>query len=121
MLLLLNKDRSSSSEISLPLKEDNDLDSAANNRASFLCVHQFSHNGWEESFKDLPYTHVGENIARNYPNATSTNPAFMASEEHRDNILDPKFEDIGIASGNCSRESDDGTQSVTVELFGGYN
>lgn len=121
ILLLLNNDRSSGSEISLPLKEDNDLDSAANNRESFLCVHQFSHNGWEESFKDLPYTHMGENIARNYPDASSTNTAFMDSEEHRDNILDTKFEDIGIASGNCPKESDDGTQSVTVELFGGYN
>lgn len=119
LLQLTNQERSLNLEA--PLREDSVLDAAAGARATALCSASFSHDGWQESFSASSYNHIGENIARNYPDANSTNIALMASKEHRDNILDTKFEDIGIASGNCSKESPDGTQAVTVELFGGYN
>ena len=46
------------------------------------------------------YYHAGENIARDYNNSTKrTATAYMNSEEHRDNILDPTYTEVGI--GQC--------------------
>ncbi|MFZ3069369.1 MAG: CAP domain-containing protein [Microgenomates group bacterium] len=46
------------------------------------------------------YYHAGENIARDYNNSTKrTATAYMNSEEHRDNILDPAYTEVGI--GQC--------------------
>lgn len=115
---LTNQDRSKASQ--LPLKEDAELDREVSQRASKLCSAPFSHESWEDSFNNLPYTHIGENIARNYPDAESVNDAFMASPEHRQNILDPQFSDIGIDKVICGKNNPYGTSSVVVELFGGY-
>jgi uncharacterized protein YkwD len=42
------------------------------------------------------YTWLGENIAFNYPDAASVVNAWMNSPEHRANILNPNFTDIGV-------------------------
>jgi uncharacterized protein YkwD len=43
------------------------------------------------------YAWLGENIAFNYPDATSVVNAWMNSPEHRANILNPNFADIGVS------------------------
>lgn len=118
MIQLTNKERSIVNEV--PLREDRSLDIVADKRAMMLCDGYFSHDGWQKSFVDLSYNHVGENIARNYDDASSTNKALMESPDHRANILDAKFSDIGLSSLICGTNSY-GTDTLTVELFGGYN
>ncbi len=43
------------------------------------------------------YAWLGENIAFNYPDAPSVVAAWMNSPEHRANILDPNYTDIGVS------------------------
>jgi uncharacterized protein YkwD len=42
------------------------------------------------------YTWLGENIAFNYPDAASVVAAWMTSPQHRANILNPNYTDIGV-------------------------
>jgi uncharacterized protein YkwD len=42
------------------------------------------------------YAWLGENIAFNYPDAASVVAAWMNSPEHRANILNPNYTDIGV-------------------------
>lgn len=43
------------------------------------------------------YSIAGENLAKNYPTATATVDAWMASESHRANILDDRYTEVGFA------------------------
>lgn len=47
------------------------------------------------------YEKAGENLAQGFDSDTKMMEAFMNSPTHRDNILDPKFLDLGI--GRCGR------------------
>ncbi len=42
------------------------------------------------------YKYAGENLARDFSNATDAVNAWMASQSHRENILNPNYRDIGI-------------------------
>jgi uncharacterized protein YkwD len=44
------------------------------------------------------YDYAGENLAVNFVNSPDISNAWMASPEHRANILNPVFKDIGIAT-----------------------
>lgn len=43
------------------------------------------------------FSFAGENLAKNFTNADDVVKAWMASPTHRDNLLNPKYHDIGIA------------------------
>jgi hypothetical protein len=43
------------------------------------------------------YLYAGENLAKDFVESSAVVNAWMASPSHRDNILNPKFKDIGIA------------------------
>lgn len=43
------------------------------------------------------YIHAGENLAADFESSEELFAAWMNSETHRDNILSPKFQDLGIA------------------------
>lgn len=43
------------------------------------------------------YLYAGENLARDFTDANSVVAAWMASPTHRDNILNPHYQDIGFA------------------------
>lgn len=43
------------------------------------------------------FTVAGENLAKNFSSADNVVAAWMASPTHRDNLLNPKYQDIGIA------------------------
>lgn len=43
------------------------------------------------------YLYAGENLARNYADMTETMQAWMASPEHKANILKPEYTETGIA------------------------
>ena len=43
------------------------------------------------------FTYAGENLAKNFYNSDDVITAWMASPTHRDNLLNSKYQDIGIA------------------------
>lgn len=45
------------------------------------------------------YTRAGENLAMNFKTATAQQSAWMKSPTHRKNILNPGFQEIGVAVG----------------------
>lgn len=62
------------------------------------------------------YTYAGENLAKDFGNTDSMVSAWMASPTHRDNIVSPKYQEIGIAVVPGSLG---GQETVlVVELFG---
>lgn len=52
--------------------------------------HWFEANGYE-------YKYAGENLAINYENSVSQHEAWMNSVTHRENILDPHYQETGAA------------------------
>lgn len=69
-------------------------------------------------FKDFGYRYryAGENLARDFSNASSAVDAWMASPSHKENILSPKYEEIGIAvvEGNLAGVE----TTIIVQFFG---
>lgn len=43
------------------------------------------------------FSYAGENLARNFSSSDDVVKAWMASPSHRENIMNPKYQDIGIA------------------------
>lgn len=78
---------------------------AANLKAQDMIDKQyFSHNTpagkkpWEWIDRSIyNYTNAGENLAMDFSSAESVHFALMQSPTHKKNILNPKYEDIGVA------------------------
>ena len=62
------------------------------------------------------YRYAGENLARDFSNASSAVNAWMASSTHRENILSPKYKEIGIAVVEGDLDGVDTT--IIVQFFG---
>ncbi len=63
------------------------------------------------------YSYAGENLARGYATATDAMNAWMASPEHKANILSPNYTDVGFAVAQGNLTGDSGTILI-VEEFG---
>ena len=62
------------------------------------------------------YLYAGENLARDFSDASSVVEAWMASPSHRSNILDDHFKEIGVAVASGDLE---GREVVlVVQMFG---
>ncbi len=96
------------SERSTYLTLDPVLSNRAELRAEYLCAHnQWSHDGWLTSFKGIEASYEGENLAKGFKDATSTNQALMASPTHKGNIVNWHYWKVGLGQA-CG---------ITVELF----
>ena len=62
------------------------------------------------------YRYAGENLAMDFSSAKSVNDAWMKSESHKENILSPKYTEIGVAVRKGIIDSKE-TQ-IAVQLFG---
>ncbi|OGY24632.1 MAG: hypothetical protein A2Y57_00700 [Candidatus Woykebacteria bacterium RBG_13_40_7b] len=62
------------------------------------------------------YVYAGENLAIGYTDASELHAAWMASPSHRDNILNPNFREIGIATVSGIFEGAETT--IVVQMFG---
>lgn len=93
----------------VPLKYDSTLESLAQQRATYLCTHAFSHDGYRMFIDQSSYSYVGENLARGFTDIQSMFDGFMASPTHKSNILNAHYTHIGIAE----------VCGVTVVFFGG--
>jgi hypothetical protein len=63
------------------------------------------------------YRYAGENLAIRFVDAEEQQQAWMGSPRHRENILSPKYEDIGVAVKEAAVE-DGGPAFVVVQMFG---
>ena len=61
------------------------------------------------------YKYAGENLAINFSSASDVNQAWMNSPDHRSNILDSNYKDMGIAS--ITGTLDGVEQTIIVQLF----
>ncbi|MGA2910239.1 MAG: CAP domain-containing protein [Candidatus Microgenomates bacterium] len=62
------------------------------------------------------YKYAGENLARDFPDAASAVTAWMNSPSHRENILNPNYQDIGIGVVEGNLAGVDTT--IIVQFFG---
>ena len=102
LVMLANAERAE------PLTLAPDLTIMAQVRADYLCGRKLSHDGFKDFVSALPYSNVGENLAKDTGDATSTHQRFMKSPLHKANIVDKRYTHMGVGSA-CG---------VTVELFG---
>src|SRR5260221_78770 len=93
-------------KLGLPtLREDSKLDMAALAKGQNM----FAENYWAHyspSGKDpwgfingagYKFTYAGENLARNFYNSPEVVAAWMASPTHKENIVNPHYQDVGMA------------------------
>ena len=100
-----------------PLVESDILDARAEIRAEYLCKQsQWSHEGWVESFKDVPYQYAGENLAINFSDSLDVEHAWMASPEHKANIMNREFREVGFGMASGMYEGKPTT--FVVQMFG---
>ena len=100
---LTNKEREKSGLP--PLSENEALDKAAQLKAQNM----FSENYWAHFAPSgktpwdfilgsgYKFTFAGENLAKNFYKSDDVVSAWIASPTHKDNLLNPKYQDIGIA------------------------
>ncbi len=62
------------------------------------------------------YRYAGENLARDFNSASAAVEAWMNSPTHRDNILNPKYKEIGIGITEGDLAGSDTT--IIVQFFG---
>jgi hypothetical protein len=62
------------------------------------------------------YSYAGENLARDFQDASSTVTAWMNSPSHRENMLNPNYKDIGIGVVEGNLAGVDTT--IIVQFFG---
>lgn len=107
-----------------PLTINNKLTIASTNKAKHLIQHNyFSHNSpagkqfseWiiESGYK---FQIVGENLAIGYTNNKDVMKAWMDSPSHKENILNEKYNEIGLVV--MQGEIDGELQMLVVQIFG---
>lgn len=101
---------------------------ALSNAARLKAQNMFAENYWAHfspSGKDpwgfmlssgYKFSFAGENLARNFSNANDVVVAWMNSPSHRENIVNSKYQDIGVAvvEGNLGGQK----TVVVVQMFG---
>lgn len=122
LLQLTNSEREDRGLSALTL--DSQLAKAAELKADYM----FEKNYWSHIAPDgttpwvfikragYDYVYAGENLARGFTSSSDVVNAWMASPTHRENILSPKYQDIGFAirEGNLLSEN----TILVVEMFG---
>lgn len=107
-----------------PLKVNSALTQAAQAKAT----HMFAHQYWAHSapdgtqpwafFKTAQYNYsvAGENLARDFMNAPEMMDAWMSSPTHKANIVNQKYQEIGI--GVLNGELNGVETTLVVQFFG---
>lgn len=107
-----------------PLKVSDLLNEVARRKAADM----FAFNYWAHVspsgrdpwsfFKEVGYKYIyaGENLARDFMDSASVVEAWMNSPSHRDNIINPKYKEIGLAVVNGTLNGIETT--LVVQVFG---
>ncbi len=101
---------------------------ALNEAAEDKLQDMFSKNYWDHTGpsgetawrfivnRGYQYELAGENLARGFSSSEGVMRAWMKSPTHRDNILNPRFQEVGLAVG--SGKINNVTTTVIVQFFG---
>lgn len=119
---LTNQERAKSGLSQLTLNAK--LSEAASGKARDMFTEQYwahtSPSGTEPwdfiSGAGYSYRVAGENLARDFATTTQMVAAWMASPTHRDNIMHPRYQEIGVAVVNGTLEGIETT--LVVQMFG---
>ncbi|KKT30736.1 MAG: hypothetical protein UW41_C0003G0030 [Candidatus Collierbacteria bacterium GW2011_GWC2_44_18] len=106
------------------VKQNQELSLAAQAKAADMFAHNYwahvSPSGTEPwSFittAGYKYQHAGENLARDFGNPSDIVKAWLASPTHRQNLLDKRYQDIGIAVMDGYLNGVETT--IVVQMFG---
>lgn len=107
-----------------PLRSNQKLETAATLKGYDMAERNyFSHYAPDGTspwywFKEAQYSFIyaGENLAVNFRSSDDVENAWLNSPKHRENILNPHYEDIGIATVQSS--STNAPTLFVVQLFG---
>jgi hypothetical protein len=122
IIMLTNQERSKVGASSL--YENSTLDTAARKKLEDM----FAKNYWDHlgpngetawdfiASENYQYEVAGENLARGFRSSEDVVRAWMASPTHRKNILNERFQEIGLAVGSGKVRGI--TTTVIVQLFG---
>lgn len=122
VVLLVNKARSAANITTL--KKNDLLQQAAEEKAQDMIENDyFAHVSpqgkspwhWIEK-NNYDYVYAGENLAINFTNSEDQQQAWMDSPLHRKNILNPNYDEIGVAVKRGVVEGKETT--VVVQMFG---
>jgi hypothetical protein len=125
ILVMINADRQKNNLGPLTLNPA--LSSSALAKAdNMIAENYFAHYGpngkkpWDWINRiNYPYLFVGENLAMNFTSANTAHTALMDSPSHKKNILNDKYNDIGLAV--VSGEINGKKTNILVELFASQN
>lgn len=107
-----------------PLNLDPELSQAAAGKAQDM----FGKNYWAHNSPDgltpwvfiknagYRYLYAGENLAKNFNDSDGVVNAWMVSPTHKENLLNPKYQDIGFAVVNGRINGEETT--LVVQFFG---
>lgn len=107
-----------------PLTLNGQLNEAAQRKAGdMFAFNYWSHNSpsgrnpWS-FFQEVGYKYLyaGENLARDFMNSSSVVDAWMNSPTHRDNVLNSRYQETGLAVVNGTLDGVETT--LVVQLFG---
>jgi uncharacterized protein YkwD len=92
-----------------PLRFSPQLSQAAQIHAEDMVKHQFfDHRGYDGSSPidrakkfGYPSSYIGENISAGQPNPVATIQGWMKNSQHRSNILNPEYTDVGFGYVNA--------------------
>ncbi len=122
IISLSNKEREKNNVPNL--YENNTLNIAAKQKLNDM----FNKNYWDHigpsgetvwefiANEGYQYEVAGENLARGFSNPNNVVKAWMDSPTHRENILNTRFQEIGIAVGSGKIKGS--TTTIIVQLFG---
>ncbi len=125
-LLLLTNEKRQETGVA-PLTVNDNLSQAAANKASDM----FGKNYWAHNAPDgttpwvfikgsgYNYIYAGENLARGFNNASEVINAWMASPEHKKNMLSSNYQNVGFAVSTGKLNGEDTV--LIVEMLGSTN
>jgi Cysteine-rich secretory protein family len=119
-----NIQRTQNGETALAL--NNQLASAAQAKANDMVAKDYwahvSPNGtqpWQFiAAAGYSYASAGENLAYGFDTSAATVAGWMNSAEHRANILDTGFQDVGFGIANSPNFNGSGEETVVVAMYG---
>jgi hypothetical protein len=104
--------------------ENNKLDQAAQAKLNDM----FTNDYWDHispsgkkpwdfiDEKSYSYTYAGENLAKGFVDSTTTVKAWMESQSHKENLLNSRYKEIGVAVGSGKIQGKPTT--LVVQIFG---
>ena len=125
-LLVLTNEKRQETGVA-PLTVNDNLSQAAINKASDM----FGKNYWAHNAPDgttpwvfikgsgYNYIYAGENLARGFNNASEVINAWMASPEHRKNMLSSNYQNVGFSVSTGKLNGEDTV--LIVEMLGSTN